>query len=135
MKVILRGRCISKGTAEGHALVTSKPISFLGSVDPKTGTIIERTHELKNQNITNKIIVFPFGKGSTVGSYVLFQMKKIGTAPKAIINYEAEPIVAIGAIISNIPLIDKLDQNPIEVIKTNNFVRVNATEGTVEIGE
>ena len=133
MKVILKGRCISKGLAEGSALVTSKPISFLGSIDPKTGIVVERDNELKNQNIANKILIFPFGKGSTVGSYVLFQMKKLGTAPKAIINLEAEPIITIGAIISSIPLIDKLDQNPIEVIKTNNYVRVDAINGIVEV--
>ncbi|MGZ4850526.1 MAG: DUF126 domain-containing protein, partial [Candidatus Bathyarchaeia archaeon] len=103
----LKGRLISKGKGEGIALVTSQPISFYGGVDPNTGVIIEKEHELQGQSVKGKILVFPTGKGSTVGSYTLYRMKKNGTAPAGMINRECETVVAVGAIISEIPCVDK----------------------------
>jgi predicted aconitase with swiveling domain len=104
-----RGRVVFKGKAEGEALVTSQGISFYGGVDPETGVVIEKGHELEGKSIAGKILVFPQGKGSTVGSYVMYRLKKNGHAPAGIINKECEPIVAVGAIISEIPLVDKLN--------------------------
>ena len=60
-------------------------------------------------------------------------MKKLGTAPAAIINVETEAILATGCVISDIPLVDKLDQNPVEVIKSGDHVLVHASEGIVEV--
>lgn len=105
----MKGRTIYKGKTQGQALVTSMPISFYGGVDPNTGIVIEKGHELQGQSIKDKILVFPQGKGSTVGSYTLYRMKKNGTAPAALINKETETIIAVGAIISEIPCIDKID--------------------------
>lgn len=117
----LKGRIIYKGKAEGEALVTSMPISFYGGVDPNTGIVIEKNHELQGQSIKGKILIFPQGKGSTVGSYTLYRLKKNGTAPTAMINKETETIVAVGAIISEIPFVDKID---VTKIKTGNKVTV-----------
>ena len=124
----LRGRLISKGKGEGEALVTSMPISFYGGVDPNTGVVIEKGHELQGQSVKGKILVFPTGKGSTVGSYTLYRMKKNGTAPAGIINKECETVVAVGAIISEIPSVDKID---ISKIKTGDKVQVE--NGAVSI--
>ena len=124
----LKGRLISKGKGEGEALVTLQPISFYGGVDPNTGIVIEKGHELQGQNVAGKILVFPQGKGSTVGSYTLYRMKKNGTAPAGMINKECETIVAVGAIISEIPCVDKID---ISKIKTGTKVEVD--NGTVKI--
>jgi predicted aconitase with swiveling domain len=107
----IKGRIIFNGMAEGEALVTKDPISFYGGVDPETGVIIELGHELEGKSMSGKILVFPKGKGSTVGSYVMYRLKKNGNAPMGIINKECETIVAVGAIISEIPLIDKLEEN------------------------
>ncbi len=131
----LNAHIVSRGRAEGVALVTSQPISFLGSVDPKSGIVIEKGHELTGKSIKGKILVFPGGKGSTVGSYVIYQLKKNGAAPLAMINIRAEPIVAVGAIISNIPLVDRVEKNPIDVVKTGDKVLVDAIVGSVEIYE
>jgi predicted aconitase with swiveling domain len=117
----LKGRIISKGVAEGEALTTSHPISFYGGVDPDTGVIIEKGHELEGEKVTDKILVFPNGKGSTVGSYTLYRMKKNDTAPAGIINEECETVVAVGAIISEIPCIDTID---ISKIETGDLVRL-----------
>ncbi len=103
----IKCRRISRGVAEGYALVSEEPISFFGGVDPQTGHIIERIHPLHSRCIAGKILVFPTGKGSTVGSYILYQLAKNKKAPKGIICKEAEPIVAVGAIISDIPMVDK----------------------------
>lgn len=124
------GRKISPGEATGEAIVTNQGISFYGGVDPETGIVVERDHELEGQSITGKILVFPSGKGSTVGSYVLYQLAKTGKGPIAIINQETETIVAVGCIISDIPAIDKI---PIDKIKTGQKVRVDATKGEVEL--
>jgi uncharacterized protein len=124
----LKGRLISKGTAEGQALVTSQPISFYGGVDPNTGVIIEKGHELQGQSVKGKILVFPQGKGSTVGSYTLYRMKKNGTAPAGMINKEAETIIAVGAIISEIPCVDKID---ILKIKTGEKIKINNQNITI----
>jgi phosphomecalonate degydratase small subunit len=117
----MKGRVIYKGMVEGEALTTTQPISFYGGVDPNTGEVIEKGHELQGKSVKGKVLVFPSGKGSTVGSYTLYRMKKNGTAPAAIINKDCETIIAVGAIISEIPCVDKID---IGEIKTGNRVRV-----------
>jgi uncharacterized protein len=119
----LKGRIIYRGKAEGEALVTSMPISFYGGVDPNTGVVLEKGHELQGQSVKGKILVFPQGKGSTVGSYTLYRMKKNGTAPAAMINKETETIVAVGAIISEIPFVDKID---VSKIKTGTKVSIES---------
>ncbi len=128
--MILKGRKIIGGTAEGEAITSSEGISFYGSVDVKSGKVVEKGHPLEGQCITGKILVFPSGKGSTVGSYVIYEMKKRGTAPAAIINREIETIVAVGAIISEIPCVDRID---IEKIKNGDRVKIDADEGTVTL--
>jgi predicted aconitase with swiveling domain len=117
----LKGRIIYRGKAEGEALVTTQPISFYGGVDPDTGTVIEKGHELQGVSVKGKILVFPQGKGSTVGSYTLYRLKKNGVAPAGMVNRECETIVAVGAIISEIPCVDKID---ISKIKTGDKVRL-----------
>ncbi len=124
----LTGRSISKGTAEGELLKTDTPISFLGGVDPRTGNIIDANHPLAGQNITGKVLAFPYGKGSTVGSYVLYALSRNGTAPAAVINTECETIIAIGTIIAGIPAVDRLEG---DLPENGTVVTVNGTEGTV----
>ncbi len=129
----IKGRVISKGVAEGVAIVSRKKFSFLGDVDVETGVVVAEDSDIFGESIVDKVFVFPTGRGSTVGTYVLLRMKKKGTAPKAIINVETEPIIAVGAIIAGIPLMDKLEVNPLETIKSGDIVRVNALEGWVEV--
>lgn len=114
-------------------MISRDPISFLGSIDPKTGVVVEENHILAGKSIKGKVLVFPHGKGSTVGSYVMYQLKKNGAAPAAIINLETEPIVAVGAIISEIPLVDMLEKSPYEFLKDGDLVLVNGNSGCVEL--
>ncbi len=130
---LIRGRKISPGIARGEALVSPEPISFFGGVNPDSGIITERGHPLEGFTAKGKVLVFPGGRGSTVGSYTIYRMKKNQVAPCAMINMECEPIVAVGAIISDIPAMDKLEKNPIHFIRNGLTVNVNADAGIVEI--
>jgi predicted aconitase with swiveling domain len=126
----LSGRKIYKGIVEAEAIVTKDGISFYGGVDPDTGKVVEVGHELEGQSISGKILVFPTGKGSTVGSYTMYRMKKNDTAPLAIVNTQIDTIIAVGCIISEIPCVDKID---ISQIITGQHLVVNGMEGTVEV--
>ena len=126
----LEGRKIYKGIAEAEAIVTKDGISFYGGVDPDTGMVVEVGHDLEGKSITGKVLVFPTGKGSTVGSYTMYRMKKNNMAPAAIVNEEIDTIIAVGCIISEIPCVDKIDIN---CIKTGQKIIVNGSKGTVEV--
>jgi predicted aconitase with swiveling domain len=106
------------------------PISFFGGVDPDTGIIVERGHDLEGRSVAGKVLVFPHGRGSTVGSYVMYRMWKAGTAPAAIVNRETETIVAVGCIISDIPCVDRVD---IARIPAGARAAVDGEKGTVEL--
>ena len=123
----LKGRVIFEGKAEGLALVSSTAMSFYGGVDPDTGEIVERGSDLAGQSVKGKVLVFPYGKGSTVGSYVLYRLAKNGVAPCAIVNAKCETIVAVGAIISEIPCVDMVD-----VRKIRPGVRIRVDGATLE---
>ena len=127
-KMEMKGRIIFKGSVEAKALTTNQPISFYGGVDPETSEIIEKGHELQGKRIKGKILVFPTGKGSTVGSYTLYRLKKGKLAPAGIINSDCETVVAVGAIISEIPCIDQIN---ISKIKTGDNVRIENDTVTI----
>jgi predicted aconitase with swiveling domain len=127
-QIILSGRTIKQGRAEGPALVSPAAIGFLGGVDPDTGTVIEPGHPLQGRSIAGKVLVFPTGKGSTVGSYTILRLARNGVGPAAIINAESEAIVAVGAIIADIPMVDRID---IGLIHDGDHVTVE--DGTVTV--
>jgi uncharacterized protein len=127
-------RChkVASGYARGPALVTKEPISFLGNVDPTTGVIVDPAHELFGRSVAGVVLIFPGGKGSTVGSYVIYQLKKRGLAPAAMINIRSEPIVAVGAIISGIPLVDRVPEEILE-LESGAMVEVDADQGRITL--
>ena len=131
----IKGRSISKGAASGKALISKQRISFLGAVDPTTGIIVDKSLDVYGEEITNRVLIFPGGKGSTVGSYVIYQLKKHGKSPCAMINRRADTIVAVGAIIAEIPVVDSLEIDTIEdeLIRDGEEVLVNGTEGYIEL--
>jgi predicted aconitase with swiveling domain len=128
----LKGRSIIEGRCRGKALVSLKPISFLGGVDPADGNVIEKDHDLYGKCIKDRVLCFPHGHGSTVGSYTLYSLAKKKCAPKAIINQMADPVVVVGAIIADIPMIDQID---VKQIKTGDTLEVDAYKGVVKILE
>ena len=128
-------RVISKGKARGEVLLSRDPISFLGGVDPKTGIVQEKGHVLEGKSVAGKVLVFPRGKGSTVGSYVILAMKKNRVAPAAIVNLEAETIIAVGAIISGIPMVDRPETNVMEVLESGMEAEIDAEAGKILVEE
>jgi predicted aconitase with swiveling domain len=127
---VLHGRRIVEGHCRAKALVSTKPISFLGDVDLATGKIVEKRHDLYGEYVKDRVLCFPHGHGSTVGSYVLYSLAKTGLAPKAIINRKADPVIVMGAVIANIPMIDQID---ISMIRSGDVVEVDAYKGVVKI--
>lgn len=132
-EIILRVRKVAKGKAEGEALVSCQPLSFWGGVNTETGVVSDKHHELDGVSMTGKILVFPVSKGSSGGSYQLLKMVSHKTEPKGIINLRADPVLAVGAIISNIPMVIGLDDNPLELIKTGDHVELDADNGIVKV--
>jgi predicted aconitase with swiveling domain len=125
----LHGRTIFHGTTLGEALVSMQPISFFGGVDPDSGIVVEHGHPLEGQSISGKILIFPTGKGSTVGSYTLYRLKMNGLAPRAILNVECETIIAVGCIIAEIPCVDHIN---IDEIHSGSMVQVEGDCVSVE---
>ena len=140
MEKILRGCCVVPGKCEGEILVSSQPISFWGAVDPIAGCINDPRHELFGQSISGKVLVFPFGKGSSTTSLIILELARVNKAPAAIINLRTEPILATGPIVckhlygKEIPVIT-LDEGPFQMLETGQHVVVDATEGEVVIKE
>ena len=128
-RICIRARVIKAGQAAGEALVSPVPIGFLGGVDPETGVVTELGHALAGASVAGRVLVFPTGKGSTVGSYTLYRMARNGVAPAAIINAEADPVVAVGAIISGVPMVDQVD---IVAIQTGDWVEVRDQEVVIQ---
>ncbi len=129
----IKARPISKGKGSGEVLISKEPLSFLGDVDPKRGIVIEKGHELEGKSVAGKIMVFPHGKGSTVGSYVILGLAKNGKAPAAIVNLEAEPIIAVGAILAKIPMVDKPEKDIFKLLKNNTKAEVDGYRGIIKL--
>jgi len=138
-KTTIKCRAVVRGIAKGEALVTSQPISFWGGLDPKSGVITDRRHELHGKNVSGKVLVFPHGRGSVSGTTVLLESIRRNKAPVAIVNLETEPIIAVGAVLAEkmygkiIPIVDKPERNPMEIIRTGDFVKVNANSSVIEV--
>ena len=132
-KMLLHGRKIVGGKVSGEALVSHTPISFWGCVDPFTGILTEAGHELEGQSLTGKILVFPTGKGSTEGSHRILELATRGLGPLGFINIKGEVVTVLGAVLAEIPMVDRLDQDPVAVIKTGDKITLDADNGVVEV--
>ncbi len=127
-----KGRGISRGCGTGPLLIGPDPISFLSGVDPETGIVTEHGHPLYGMDITGTVLAFEYGKGATVGSYILYALSRSGHAPAAIINSETETIIAVGAIMGKIPLVDRIGI-PLSRLPSGQVATVNGTTGEVII--
>lgn len=130
-ELVFKGKSVVKGYFRGEALITSMPISFLGGVDPLTGTVIERGHELRGKILANKVLILPHGKGSTVGSYVVYSLAKRGLAPRAIATLKVDLMILTGCVISGIPLVDGIPREALSAIKCGDIVEVDAFRGVL----
>ncbi|MGA2841082.1 MAG: DUF126 domain-containing protein [Steroidobacteraceae bacterium] len=131
--VVLKGRKVVGGVAEGEALVTRQTISGWGGINPMLGTVTETRHELRGVSFKDKILVFPGAKGSSGWSAVFHMTRLSGTAPKAMLFNEMTTKVALGAVVMRVPSITDFDRDPLEVIETGDWVKVDADRGLVEV--
>jgi len=131
--IILRGRAIVGGCAEGEALVTREAISGWGGIDPMTGTIIETHHELRGVSFKDKVLVFPGAKGSSGWSNAFHMTRLTNSAPKAMVFNIMNTKIALGAVVTHAPAVTGLDQDPLSVIETGDWVRVDGDRGVVEV--
>ncbi len=131
--VVFQGKGIVKGYFRGEALVTNKPISFLGGVDLSTGRILEKNHELEGATLAGRVLLMPHGKGSTVGSYVLYGLAKRKLAPGAIVTVKVDLMTLTGCVISEIPLVDRVPEEALSTIKNGDVVEVDAFRGLIKV--
>lgn len=133
LEIALKCHKIIGGYGEGEALVSHEPICFY-LTDPKTGTVREKSHELIGKSLANKVLVFPSGKASSVVQIDgLFKLAQHSVAPKAMIVKDVETVLVVSAFIVKVPLVDKLEKDPFEIIQTGDFIKVNAEKGLVRI--
>jgi hypothetical protein len=121
------------GVAEGEALVTKERISGWGGIDPRTGTVIETRHELRGKSFAGKVLVFPGAKGSSGWSAQFHVARLAGAAPLAMVFNEMTTKIALGAVVTHAPSVTDLDQDPLEVIATGDWVKVDGDRGIVEV--
>lgn len=139
MEETLKGRSVVEGTAHGEALVTGQVFGFWGGIDPSTGVIVDRRHELFGQSIAGKVFVFPSGRGSTVGAAVILELARCGKAPAAILNNETEPILAAGGYLSGrfynagFPMVDAFERDVTQAIHSGDLVEVDGATGTIRV--
>lgn len=137
--ITLKGRSITSGVAEGEALVTNQTFCFTHGIEPATGRIFDEMHEWLGQNVNGKVLIFPYGKGSSTGGLWILEALRLGNAPVAVINLEVDPVLASGFIMAKIlynkevPVIDHLEQDPTEFLETGDWVRVDANNGAVHV--
>jgi len=139
-KIILKGHKGIGGVAEGEALVCQEPINLMadtGNVWKDVGDVTFTnkvgTPSVYGQSFAGKVLVFPTGKGGIFSTNIMMDAATVGSLPKAIVNVMAHPVWVAMAIVINIPLVDRLNKNPCEVIETGDWVKVDARRGTVEV--
>jgi predicted aconitase with swiveling domain len=131
--IVLHGRCVVPGRAEGEALVTRDRISGWGGIDSRTGTIVETRHELRGVSFAGKVLVFPGAKGSSGWSNAFHLTRSLGVAPAAMLFNEMTTKVALGAVVTRAPAMTDFDRDPLEAIETGDWVVVDADRGVVEV--
>lgn len=132
-KIVLHGRAVVGGIVEGEALVTKEAISGWGGIDPRTGTVIETRHELRGQSFKDKVLVFPGAKGSSGWSHYFHLARLSGAAPKAMLYTKTNTKMALGAVVTHAPAVTDFDRDPLDVIETGDWVKVDGDSGIVEI--
>jgi predicted aconitase with swiveling domain len=139
MSVLISGRGRVEGQVEAEAIVSQLPFGFWQGLDPQTGLVIDQRHDLVGLSLKDKVFVYPYGRGSTGTPGIFLEAVRNGVAPVAIINVNSEPMIQVCALLAkaffekSIPVVDGLERDPIETIKTGDRVRIDGRAGTVEI--
>ena len=139
-KIVLKGHKGIGGVAEGEALVTKDPLSYMSDVggvwdEPMTAVLTNKKSlpDWYKKDLANKVLVFPTGKGGIFSTALIMGLVEKSLGPKAFVNIKSHPVFALTSIVTNIPTVDGLDKDPTEVIKTGDWVKVDAPKGIVEV--
>jgi predicted aconitase with swiveling domain len=132
-KMVIKAHKVCAGKGEGKAVVYEGPFAFLGDLNPATGKISLPRHKLEGISLANKVFVFTTGKGSSGCDMAAWAAKKNGNAPAAIICLESEPVLSGAVIATEIPTVDHPERNVFDLIRTGDYVRVDATAGVIEV--
>lgn len=132
-KIIIKGRGIMPGVAEGEALVTRETIQGWSGLDEKTGEIIEEGHPLHGYSLKGKVLVLSGGKGSNGWSCHFHAARLNGIAPCAFIFPKIDSRTGVATVVTKVPAVTDLDQDPFEVIQTGDFVKVDGYNGIIEV--
>jgi len=138
---VLCGRCVHSGVARGRALVSSEAFSFSHGIDPATGRVTDPLHDWRGETVRGKVLVFPFGKGSTTGGLWILEMARLGNTPAGIVNLRADPVVVSGFVMAaviygvRVPIIDGFNLNPCTLIETGEDILIDAICDTFSYDE
>lgn len=131
-KIILKGRKVIGGIAEGEALVSKMPLMGWGNVNSKNGYTVERNHPLYEVPYKGKVLVFTEPRGS--GGFIGYGGSRFfGTNPAAFLYRQGNNLTVFAAMVMQVPTVTDFDQDPTEVIETGDWVIVNGDEGIVEV--
>ncbi len=131
--IVLRGPRGVGPAAEGEALVSSEGFSARYDLDRTTGRISRASHPLSGQSLAGKVLVCPLAKGGFATSWALYDLRARGLAPAALLFGWANPVMVQGAVLAGIALMDRLSPDPVETIRTGDWVRVEPGAGRVEV--
>lgn len=132
-RLVLRGPRGVGGVVEGEALVSRHGFSVRYDCDRTRGIISRESHDLYGQSIVDKVLVFTTAKGGVASSWMLKDMRARGTAPRAILFRTTNPVLVQGAVLADVPLMHRLTPDPVETIRTGDWVQVDPGRGRVEI--
>ena len=131
--IVLQGRTVVGGRAEGEALVTRMTVPGWGGVNPVKGVITETRHDLRGVSFAGKVLVFPGAKGSSGWSSQFHIARLAGKAPLAMLFNEMTTKIALGAVVAHAPSITDFDRDPLQLIENGDWVKVDADNGIVEV--
>lgn len=139
-KIVLRGHKGIGGTAEGEAVVTKNPLSYIFDVGgiwekPMSAKVTNKKNmpDIYGVDLANKVLVFPTGKGGIFSTALLMGVAHKGLGPKAMINVKTHPVFAYASIVLDLPTIDGFEEDPTDIIHTGDWVKVDAKKGIVEV--
>ena len=131
--VVLRGHPGVGPDVEGEALVCADDFSARYDVNRRTGVVSRITHALYGVSLVGKVCVFRTAKGGMATAWALLDMRERGVAPAALIFQAANPIMVQGAVLAGVPLLDRLEPDPLTLLRTGDLVRVRPGAGIVEL--
>ena len=118
---------------EAEALVTSDGFSARYDLDHTTGVISREAHELYGQSLVGKVLVVSTAKGGTATGWRLFDLVERGTAPAALVFRRTNPVMVQGAVMAGIPIMHRLEPDPVEAIASGDLVRLLPADGRIEV--